>query len=231
MGAPGRFGLTTSWPWGIGRPDMITTTIAPASIDIGAAQTVRKLCLLLTVATIGVLFMFGTPYWSPPLRTTIAWIGLGLIFVCISGRTWCTLYIGGRKTSELVQVGPYSLSRNPLYAFSIIGAVGVGAQFGGVLVAILAGVFASIIHAAVVTQEERLLLAKHGDDFRRYVADVPRFLPRVSHWRDVDVLQVRPRAVATTFGDACFFLAAVPIAELFEYLQKAGHIPVFLTLP
>jgi len=210
---------------------MRTTTLANAGVDIGAVQTIRKLFLLLTVATIGALFVFGASRWSHNTHEVIEWIGLCLIFICISGRTWCALYIGGRKNSELVMNGPYSISRNPLYVFSMIGAVGAGAQFGAVSVALLAGLFAGIVHFLVVRQEERLLLAQHGDAYRKYLEEVPRFLPRFSRWRSVDVLEVRPRIVMTTFIDACFFLAAVPIAESFEYFQDVGYIHVFLRLP
>jgi protein-S-isoprenylcysteine O-methyltransferase Ste14 len=231
MAFPGRSGLTAAWPWGLARPDMMTTTLAPVSVDIGAVQTTRKLCLLVTVVTIGALFALGAPCWSPAVQATIKWVGFGLILICICGRTWCSLYIGGRKTSALVTIGPYSISRNPLYLFSIIGAVGAGAQVGGVSIAILAGIFVWIVHLTAVIQEERLLLAEHADAFRRYVADVPRFLPRLSGWQDVAVLEVRPRSVTTTFVDACFFLAAVPLAALFAYVQAAGYIRVFLTLP
>lgn len=46
-----------------------------------------------------------------PARTTlhhkaIEWIGVVLIFICIFGRSWCSLYIGGRKKTELVTRGP-----------------------------------------------------------------------------------------------------------------------------
>ena len=55
--------------------------------------------------------------------------------VCIVGRAWCSLYIGGRKKAEIVDRGPYSISRNPLYVFSFMGAFGVGAQTGSVTLA------------------------------------------------------------------------------------------------
>jgi protein-S-isoprenylcysteine O-methyltransferase Ste14 len=210
---------------------MKSTMLAPPAVDIGSVQTIRKACLLLTVATIGALFVFSASRWSYPVHEAIEWIGLGLIFICISGRSWCSLYIGGRKTSELVVAGPYSVSRNPLYVFSIIGAVGVGAQLGAVSVAVLAGVFAWVVHILVVIQEERLLLAEHGDVYRKYIAEVPRFLPRLSLWKNVDVLEVRPRAVVTTYFDACFFLVAFPLAELLEYFQNSGAIHVFMKLP
>jgi protein-S-isoprenylcysteine O-methyltransferase Ste14 len=213
------------------RNSMRTTTLASASVDIGAVQTIRKLFLLLTVATISGLFVFGASQWPHRAHELIEWMGLCLIFICISGRCWCALYIGGRKTSELVTTGPYSISRNPLYAFSVLGAIGAGAQFGAVSVGLLAGLFAAVVHVLVVRQEERLMLAEHGDAYRRYLSAVPRFLPRFSLWKNVEILEVRPRMVVTTFVDACFFLAAVPIAESFEYFQELGYIHVFLRLP
>jgi protein-S-isoprenylcysteine O-methyltransferase Ste14 len=213
---------------------MKMTSIDKTLIDpdaIASVQKIRKIVLLLAVATIGVLFIFGAPRWSPRVESVIEWAGRLLIVVCILGRTWCSLYIGGRKTSRLVMTGPYSVSRNPLYVFSIIGAVGIGAQLGAVSVAVLAGIFAAIVHMLVVVKEERLMLASHGDVFRDYAARVPRFLPRMSGWKNVEFLEVPPRAVVTTFLDACVFLASVPLAETFEHFQHTGVIPVLLWLP
>ena len=213
---------------------MKMTSIDKTSIDpdaIASVQKIRKIVLLLAVATIGALFIFGAPRWSPRVESVIEWAGRLLIVVCILGRTWCSLYIGGRKTSRLVMTGPYSVSRNPLYVFSIIGAVGIGAQLGAVSVAVVAGIFAAIVHILVVVKEERLMLASHGDVFRDYAARVPRFLPRMSGWKNVEFLEVPPRAVVTTFLDACVFLASIPLAETFEHFQHTGVIPVLLRLP
>jgi protein-S-isoprenylcysteine O-methyltransferase Ste14 len=212
----------------------ITTTIDKPAIDpdvMGSVQKIRKVVLLLAVASIGALFIFGASRWSERVETAIEWAGIFLIVICILGRTWCALYIGGRKTSRLVTAGPYSISRNPLYVFSVIGAAGIGAQLGAVSGAILAAIFAGIVHTLVVIQEERLMLASHGEVFRAYATRVPRFLPRLSGWNNVEMLEVPPRAVVTTFLDACFFLAAIPLAEFFEYLQNIGIVPVLIRLP
>jgi len=198
---------------------------------LGPVQTIRKVVLLLAVLILGVFFVFGASRWSKPVCDAIDWVGVVLMAICIVGRTWCALYIGGRKTYDLVVLGPYSVSRNPLYVFSILGAVGVGAQLGAVTPAIAAGLFAWLVFALVVTREERLLLAAHGDVYRSYLVRVPRFWPRWALWNDVELLEVRPRLVATTFADAIIFLAAVPIAEIFEHLQRADIIPVLVRLP
>jgi protein-S-isoprenylcysteine O-methyltransferase Ste14 len=213
------------------RRGMKSTTLAPSAVDIHSVQMARKLGLLVVLATFAALFFFGGPRWSGAVHEAMRWVGAGLVFVCISGRTWCSLYIGGRKTHELVMTGPYSVSRNPLYVFSIIGAVGIGAQFGAVSVAILAGACAWLVHILVVRQEERLLLAEHGEAYARYLAEVPRFLPRFSLWKNVDVLEVHPRSFARTFGDACIFLGAIPVAAVFDLLHNLGLLRVFFTLP
>jgi protein-S-isoprenylcysteine O-methyltransferase Ste14 len=213
------------------RRSMKTTTLAPSAVDIHSVQMARKLGLLVTLATFAALFFFCGPRWSFVVHETMRWIGAGLIVVCIIGRTWCSLYIGGRKNHELVTTGPYSVSRNPLYVFSIVGALGIGAQFGAGSVVILAGVCAWLVHIMVVRQEERLLLAEHGEVYARYLAEVPRFFPRFSLWQNVEMLEVRPRTVARTFLDACLFLAALPAGAAFDLLHHFGLLRVFLTLP
>jgi protein-S-isoprenylcysteine O-methyltransferase Ste14 len=210
---------------------MRLATLAPSNVDIGAVQPARRVRLLLTVVFVFLAFIFSTSRWSDPLRAAIEWVGLALLLVCIGGRTWCSLYIGGHQTSELVTAGPYSLCRNPLYLFSVAGAVGVGAQVGTISIAVLAGFLTWAAHVPAVAHEERQLLVAHGDRYREYLARVPRFLPGRSGWRNAQRLDVRPRAVARTFVDACWFLAAVPIAMLIQYLQGTGAIRAYLHLP
>ena len=53
----------------------------------------------------------------------IAW---GLFFAGACLRWWATLFIGGRKISELVTEGPYSMCRNPLYVGTVLIALSVG---------------------------------------------------------------------------------------------------------
>jgi protein-S-isoprenylcysteine O-methyltransferase Ste14 len=202
-------------------------------MTIAEVQLVRKFVLALAVAC-GVLLYAVTNSVAPSgfaVHEMIEWIGIVLIVVCILGRTWCTLYIGGRKIEELVTDGPYSVSRNPLYFFSILGAAGVGAQLGSVAAGAVCAALAWLVFYVVVLQEERLLSARHGAAYANYLATVPRFLPNPALWRDLPTVTVRPPRVVRTFADAMLFLLAVPAAELFEYLQELHVLPVLLHLP
>jgi protein-S-isoprenylcysteine O-methyltransferase Ste14 len=202
-------------------------------VALGTIQTARKAILFVTVLLGIGLVVIADSRWPSgnPVHETIEWIGISCIVFAIVGRTWCSLYIGGRKTRTLVAVGPYSVCRNPLYAFSIIGGAGVGAQLGSFTLAVVAGAIAWLVFFLVALKEEDALTAAFGESYRRYIERVPRFLPRWRLWRDVETLEIRPRAVLMTFVDACVFLVAIPIAEGFELLHDTGVLPVLFRLP
>lgn len=202
-------------------------------MKIHTVQAIRKL-VLYAAAAVGIFVFAVTTSIHPGDRTVhemIEWLGIVLIVACILGRTWSSLYIGGRKIEEFVQTGPYSIMRNPLYFFSFLGAAGVGMQVGSVVLGLICAALAWIVFYVVVLQEEQVLAARYGDSYRNYLARVPRFFPKPSLWHDDPTLTIRPPRVIMTFADALVFLLAVPVAELFEYLQDIGAIPVLLRLP
>ena len=68
------------------------------------------------------------PVWAAGslVRETLEWLGYLAVVACVLGRAWCSAYIAGRKNRELVEYGPYSMARNPLYGCSLLGLAGVG---------------------------------------------------------------------------------------------------------
>lgn len=206
---------------------------SPSAPDLELVQRVRKLVLLAALLIAAGFVAVAASRWESGTlaHETIEWIGIGLIIFCIVGRTWSSFYIGGRKTKELVQFGPYSISRNPLYVFTFIGSAGVGAQLGSAVIAGLAAVIAWAVFSIVVQKEEQALLVKFGAPYRRYRDRVPRFFPAFGLWRDLETVEVRPKIIRSTFFDACVFLLSIPLAEFFEYLQHSGVLPVLLRLP
>lgn len=199
-----------------------------------ATRVLRKQIMLVCIALLIGIMAIGASAaeTGEMLHEMIEWVGILLIFICVFGRTACTLYIGGRKATALTEIGPYSVTRNPLYVFSVIGAIGVGAQFGSVMLAIAAGALAWLImHVFLVRKEEAALLERFGKPYAEYCRRVPRYWPDFSLWHEPASIVVSVPRVARTFLDASLFLLAVPLAECFEQLQRLGLIPVLFHLP
>jgi protein-S-isoprenylcysteine O-methyltransferase Ste14 len=157
--------------------------------------------------------------------------GAMLIAVAVLGRTWCTLYIGGRKLHELVKNGPYSIVRNPLYVFSCIGAFGIGLGTASFVLAAVMALVAVLVFSSVIRIEEDALQENFGAEFTDYAARVPRLWPRPSLWLDAASLSVSPNRVVRTFFDSAVMLLTIPALELVETLQQIHLLPVFLYLP
>lgn len=200
--------------------------------DLQAVQRRRK--RVLGFASVTVLFAVLAVGSSWPegswTRRAIGDAGILLILTAIVGRAWCSLYIGGRKKSELVQEGPYSLCRNPLYSFSIIGTFGALAQTGSILLALAFTVVTVLIFIPVVRQEEVYLSRAFPEAYEIYARPTPRFLPDPRLWRTSSELIIRPGLFVRTLLDGLPFLAAWPLLEFIGRLHD-GPLPPLLRLP
>ena len=185
----------------------------------------------LSIAAVGSL-AFSRPGWDEAsfLHEFLEMLGFIFILGCIFGRLLSILYVGGRKNSDLVVSGPYSITRNPLYLFSAIGAVGIGLMFGSVIVAAILGVCTYVIFDVTSRKEEEFLHATFGRTYEGYVARTPRFWPNPWLFRDEQQHAFSTEALKRTFFDALYFLAVFPVIEGFEYLQVAGYLPTFFRL-
>jgi protein-S-isoprenylcysteine O-methyltransferase Ste14 len=198
---------------------------------IADVQTVRNIVLGVAVLIgVGMFALTNSRHQSgTSAHEMIESAGIVAMTICILGRTWCSLYLGGRKIEPFVTVGPYSVSRNPWYFFAILGAAGAGAQLGSVLSGVIFGLLAWMVCYVAILQEERALTDRYGAEFAAYKASVPRFLPDPRLWRDQPTLT--PPNVLRTFAETTVFLLAVPLAEAIEQLQTSGVLPVLLRLP
>jgi protein-S-isoprenylcysteine O-methyltransferase Ste14 len=194
-------------------------------------QRRRKRAVLAGGILLLAVLLFSRSLWPAFVHEIFEYVGYGLILLCIAGRTWCALYIGGRKKTVLVDDGPYSLSRNPLYLFSLLGGLGIGLQAGNIATGFAFGLFIFAIFNAVIGQEEAFLRARFPAEFAGYAARVPRWGPRLSAWQADDQITVRPHFALLTFRDALWFLVAIPLIEGIEILQNADWLPVLLQLP
>ena len=200
--------------------------------DLQRVQKLRKLALLGgIVAVVALAFFTRSMGGETALHEGLEAFGLALIAVCIVGRAWCSLYIGGRKKAEIVNRGPYSISRNPLYIFSFMGAFGVGAQTGSLVLATLFLVLTVAVFYATVRREEAWLSEAFGQTYADYCARTPRFWPDFSKWHDEGMLEIKPGFFLTTLRDGLVFLLAVPLFESVEKLQNIGWLASLIHLP
>ncbi len=172
--------------------------------------------------------MLGTDgFWHEILE----WIGYFFIGMCIAGRAYCSLYIGGRKNDDIIQDGPYGIVRNPLYVFSFLGLLGVGLQSGVLTLALLLAVIFILYYRQVIAREEAFLLDKFGEKYAAYMRDVPRWIPDFSHWSEPAELVAKPNFVRHTMTDALWFLLPLPCFELLEKLHDAKMLTIYFVLP
>jgi len=202
----------------------------PADKAMTEYQRLRRLVLAALISIIGLFLVFGASVQTEEMHERIEWIGQMLILIGIGGRLWSTLYIGGRKSSEVVQTGPYSITRNPLYFFSAVAAAGVGGQMGSIALTAAFGVLCWVAFSIVIRREEEFLSAKLGKPYLDYVARVPRFMPNPSLYRDEEFVTFRPALLSRTLKDGLAFFVSVPLFELIETLQNNGNLPVFFHL-
>lgn len=179
----------------------------------------------------GVMAVTAAPPPLPVLSPFFEMWGITAIFIAIAGRAWVLLYIGGRKNSELVTSGPYSMTRNPLYVFSLTGITGVGLLTGSLISMTAFVLCAYLAFDMAIRGEEAYLSSRYGHRFHAYRQAVPRFWPDFSLWRESDALPLRSgRALASLRDGVVFILAWIGI-ELLKVGQDTGLLPVILTLP
>ena len=193
-------------------------------------QRLRIHLVQLAALIFALLLLLVRPYWTGQIHEFLESAGFCLVLVCVAGRMWSILYIGSRKNRALTTLGPYSMTRNPLYLFSTIGAVGVGLIFGSVLIALMLGLFSYIAFTMTATKEADHLKTLFGDEFVAYAARTPLFWPNFSLYRDSPDVAFSTHALKRTFLDGLLFLAIFPLMEALEYIQNLDFLPALAWL-
>ncbi|MBI1311773.1 isoprenylcysteine carboxylmethyltransferase family protein [bacterium] len=164
-------------------------------------------------------------------RTLFALGGI-LTVVGATGRTWCLLAIAGRKDQELLTIGPYSMCRNPLYLFSLIGTVGIGLAsrtFSAPLIALTAFL---LYYVGVIRSEQRRLRELYGEEFDAYQSRVNALWPAFKSYKplgETREVYVRP-FVRGLVDNGWFFVGFIGLQVLGE-LREQGLFFNWLTLP
>jgi protein-S-isoprenylcysteine O-methyltransferase Ste14 len=81
---------------------------APKAFDQRKRLNVVRAVAVMAMA----LLLFAKPFLSEGSKAHefLELLGFVLVLICVVGRLWSILYVGGRKNDELVSMGPFSLS-------------------------------------------------------------------------------------------------------------------------
>jgi protein-S-isoprenylcysteine O-methyltransferase Ste14 len=126
--------------------------------------------------------------------TFAAWIlngaGWTLFTAGLAIRLWATLYIGGRKAKGVIDLGPYSICRNPLYWGTLLVMLSQVLMFKSGIFAVGLILPILIYILGVVPAEEAYLSQKLGAEYIDYCRRVPRWRPRFSQFKSPEVIDV-----------------------------------------
>ena len=123
------------------------------------------------------------------------WMGIGSVFIGEYIRFYSVRYAGGitrtRKVGapSLCTSGPYAHTRNPLYVGNMVIYMGITLIAGGIFMWELLGImflFFAIQYALIISLEEETLGDLFGIEYDKYKNNVPRFIPRITRWKDSD---------------------------------------------
>jgi len=175
------------------------------------------------------LILFTRSAWQEGIAfETVEILGRAFVITAVLGRFWSILYIGGRKNNTVMQDGPYSICRHPLYLFSTIGALGFGLMLGSFVLMVVLGGLTYVILAITAKKEEAFLRGTFGSDYESYSRRVPMILPKPSLFATAPTLTISVSHLRQNLMDALVFLFMIPFAELMEILKDSG---VLSTIP
>ncbi len=111
------------------------------------------------------------------LGLSVTLIGLFMLM-----RGWRQIYQGS-KEGILVTGGLYQYMRHPQYTAIFIAMTGQLIHWPTVPTLVL---FPIIVFAyyRLALREEKVMLDAFGDEYRKYMLNVPRFIPKREHWAD-----------------------------------------------
>lgn len=128
---------------------------------------------------------FVVPWLLRPAPLQVNMLGVPILAIGVFALLWCVrdFYVAGRGSlapwsppKNLVIVGLYRYTRNPMYVAVLLILSGWATLFGSRTLWIYAAFVAVAVHLRVIFGEEPWLAKTHGKTWDDYRARVPRWL-------------------------------------------------------
>jgi len=180
-----------------------------------------------------VLICVSSSLWEDkaPIVTMVLFV-LGVVLVGIGslGRLWCSVYIAGYKTDHLITKGPYSMCRNPLYFFSLLGALGVGLTSETLLIPFVILIAFIGYYLLVIKSEEAELIRLHKSKFEIYLKEVPIFFPKISLLNEPEEYVVKPIVFRRHMFNALWFVWFIGVLEIIKEFHELKVLPTIFKI-
>ncbi len=131
---------------------------------------------------------------------------------------------GGQKkrihADGLVTEGLFKLCRNPLYVGNMLIYSGIMLLHGAQAVVLCGIVLFAFIYQCIVLAEEAFLLAKFGESYRLYCAEVPRWIPQFARFRAATAgmrFNIR-RVILKDYSTMASTLTGLTVVQICKYL-------------
>jgi len=180
---------------------------------------------LLTACGVMAFFVAPAHPLGPWASFAFLWGGYLLVMVGLGIRLWASLCIAARKSKAVVDEGPYSLCRHPLYVGTTLIALGAGLCFENLVVFLMVLLIVLPVHLAVAIQEEKHLRELFGEAYDEYCRTTPRFWPSFRSYREQTELNLPQRSIRRALIDATAVLAIAPGGQLVAILHQTGVLP------
>jgi len=121
--------------------------------------------------------MFGwraNPHLGPFHFLSFAFIGAGFWLLSVS---WKSLY-AAQRAHRLANTGPYARIRHPQYAGFVLIMTGFLLQWPTLVTLVMYPILV-FMYARLAMREEADMLAQFGEEYRRFRATVPAFIPKI----------------------------------------------------
>lgn len=157
--------------------------------------------------------------------------GLACIVCAALGRIWTSAFIAGFKDTSLVQEGPYSALRHPLYALSLLAMLGIGLATRSIAITLTLVAAFVAIYLRSARREDAFLAQAHGRAHAEYGHRLSAFWPDFRDYQVPQSIEVRTRVFWKAFLDAGSLLGFYVLIRIADLLQVRGIAPTWLSLP
>jgi protein-S-isoprenylcysteine O-methyltransferase Ste14 len=138
-------------------------------------------------ALLALLVMLALHYLWPVahiISGSARYVGIVLIGIGLGTASWARVLFNHagttikpyQESSDLVVLGPFRFTRNPMYVSLILVLTGTAVLLGSLTPFLVIPVMAMILDRKFIRVEERMLEEKFGESYRSYKSSVRRWI-------------------------------------------------------